>query len=323
MIVPLKPGILSSQPLKAQFDSSVVLEVECYNTHLDQTSEVQAFLKHGDAVIKANKIEITDATHANLFFDLPASQDNKQISPTLLIDNPIDGIAILPSALIITGNGNKNTLQKWAPLDIESLHQNENFLFPFRNVLHETIRNTFFHVAIWFAMFILFIVSLIHSIRYLRKGNHYHDRVALAFTQVGIVFGLVGLATGSVWAKYTWGAFWTSDIKLNMSAIAILIYLAYLILRASITDTDSRARLSAAYNIFSFCMLIPLIMIVPRLTDSLHPGNGGNPALGGEDMDNTLRMVFYPAVIGLTLLGVWLSSLSYRIHVLKEKWISE
>jgi len=49
----------------------------------------------------------------------------------------------------------------------------------------------------------------------------------------------------------------------------------------------------------------------------MHPGNGGNPALGGEDLDSTLRLVFYPTIIGYTLMGVWLSSLIYRVKRLE------
>jgi heme exporter protein C len=77
--------------------------------------------------------------------------------------------------------------------------------------------------------------------------------------------------------------------------------------------------LASAYNIFAFIALIPLVFVIPRLTDSLHPGNGGNPALGGEDLDNTLRMIFYPSIIGLTLIGVWMASLYYRVIKAREK----
>lgn len=83
-------------------------------------------------------------------------------------------------------------------------------------------------------------------------------------------------------------------------------------------DQDRRAKVSAAYNIFAFATMIPLIIIIPRLTDSLHPGNGGNPALGGEDLDHTLRMVFYPAIIGLTLISVWISSLVTRYRLVED-----
>ena len=48
------------------------------------------------------------------------------------------------------------------------------------------------------------------------------------------------------------------------------------------------------------------------MTDSLHPGNGGNPAFGQYDLDSDLRMVFYPAVLGWTLLGFWITTLQIR-----------
>jgi heme exporter protein C len=80
-----------------------------------------------------------------------------------------------------------------------------------------------------------------------------------------------------------------------------------------VEDGMQRARLSAGYNLFAFALLIPLLFIVPRMTDSLHPGNGGNPALGGEDLDHKMRLVFYPAVIGFTLLGAWIAQLVYRV----------
>ena len=101
--------------------------------------------------------------------------------------------------------------------------------------------------------------------------------------------------------------------KLNMSALTMLIYIAYIVLRASIQDIDKKRRISSAYNIFALVAVIPLIFVLPRLTDSLHPGNGGNPAFGSDDMDNVLRMVFYPSVIAFTLIGLWIASLKYRL----------
>ena len=88
-------------------------------------------------------------------------------------------------------------------------------------------------------------------------------------------------------------------------------------------DAERKARLSAVYNIFAFVALIPLIYVVPRLTDSLHPGSGGNPALGGEDLDNTMRMIFYPAIIGWTLLGFWMAQLYYRLIRVQMKMEEE
>ena len=111
--------------------------------------------------------------------------------------------------------------------------------------------------------------------------------------------------------------------KLIGAAIALLIYGAYFVLRGSFTDIDKRARISAVYNIFAFAMLFPSIWIIPRLVGSLHPGapgsDSGNPALDRNDMDSTMRMVFYPAVIGWTLLGVWITSLKIRLELFRDK----
>ena len=98
---------------------------------------------------------------------------------------------------------------------------------------------------------------------------------------------------------------------------------AYFVLRGSFIDMDKRARVSAVYNIFAFAMLFPSIWIIPRLVGSLHPGapgsDSGNPALNYKDIDSRLRMVFYPAIIGWTLLGVWISTLKIRLELMKEK----
>lgn len=190
---------------------------------------------------------------------------------------------------------------------------------PHLPILNETIRNLYFHVAMWFSMMILLTVSVIYSIKYLRTNILDHDTVAVEMANMGILCGVLGLSTGSVWARFTWGDWWTNDPKLNAAAIGMLIYLAYLVLRNSLEDEQQRARIGAVYNIFAFAVFIPLIFILPRLTDSLHPGNGGNPGFNSYDLDSQLRKVFYPAVLGWTLLGVWIATLRIRVRRLEQK----
>ena len=184
-------------------------------------------------------------------------------------------------------------------------------------ILHETIRNQYFHVCMWFAMMILFTVSLVYSIRHLSGGKQEHDAVAGEAGKTGILFGILGLITGSLWAKYTWNTWWTNDVKLNGAAITMLTYFAYMILRNAIPDEQRRGKVAAVYNVFAYVMMLVFILIYPRMSDSLHPGNGGNPAFSKYDLDNTMRMVFYPAVIGWTLLGVWITTIRIRIQKIK------
>ncbi|MES2565369.1 MAG: cytochrome c biogenesis protein CcsA [Bacteroidota bacterium] len=191
---------------------------------------------------------------------------------------------------------------------------------PHLNILHETIRNVYYHVPIWFAMLFLMGHSVVYAVIHLSKNTLKADIISDQAAQTGLFFALPGLLTGCMWAKYTWGTWWTfQDPKLNGVAIAVLIYLAYFILRSSIDDEQKRARISAVYNIFAFVMMFVFIMILPRLTDSLHPGNGGNPAFGKYDLDSDMRMVFYPAVIGWILLGLWILDIKKRIALLTHK----
>lgn len=195
--------------------------------------------------------------------------------------------------------------------------------------LQETIRNLFFHVCMWFGMMILFTISFVNAIKYLRTGKFIYDISSRQYAAVGIVFGLLGYLTGSIWMSYTWAdpnnpayASFSSiarEPKLIGAAIALLVYFAYMVLRDSIMDMDKKARISAVYNIFAYAMLFPSIWILPRMLPSLHPGGEGNPALNFNDIDSNMRLVFYPAVIGWALLGVWITTLKIRLKILKEK----
>lgn len=189
---------------------------------------------------------------------------------------------------------------------------------PAMAILNESIRNMYFHVTMWFAMMILLIVSLVYSIRFLADFSPSSDLVAEESARVAMLFGVLGLLTGMVWAKYTWGAWWVNDVQLNGAAGTMLVYAAYFILRGSVADEQKRGRIAAVYAIFSFAMMVVFIIILPRMTDSLHPGKGGNPGFSSYDLDHRLRLVFYPAVIGFTLLGVWIMNLRIRMKKIQQ-----
>jgi heme exporter protein C len=98
----------------------------------------------------------------------------------------------------------------------------------------------------------------------------------------------------------------------------MLIYFAYIVLRSGLKDEEKRAKISAVYNVFAFAMMIPLIFILPRMVDSLHPGNGGNPAFKQYDLDKYMRIVFWPATAGWIMLGAWIASLKIRLALVQH-----
>ena len=130
------------------------------------------------------------------------------------------------------------------------------------------------HVPMWFTMFLLMGIAFVASIRQLSQsagGSSLFDLRAEASVQVGMVFGVLGLLTGSLWARYTWGAWWVDDPQLNGALVTVLVYAGYLILRGSVEDERLKARLAAVYNLFAFVILMILLMVLPRFTESLHP----------------------------------------------------
>lgn len=187
------------------------------------------------------------------------------------------------------------------------------FKVPALPILNETIRNLYFHVTMWFAMIFILSISVFKSIKFLSGFEEKHDIAAFESAKAGTFLGILGILTGSLWAKYTWNAWWANDPKLNGAAITLLFYFAYFILRSSIDDEKKKARISAIYNIFSYVMLVVFLLVYPRMSDSLHPGNGGNPGFNAYDLDNNMRMVFYPAVIGWCMLAYWLMEIGIRL----------
>lgn len=185
-------------------------------------------------------------------------------------------------------------------------------------ILEETSRNLVFHVPMWFTMTIMFFFGVVYSIRYLMNPQPRLDIMAESLTKVGVLFGVCGLITGSLWARFTWGTWWTfAEPKMNLAAMALMIYVAYFILRSAFDEPQKRAKMAAVYNIFAATTIPFLIYIIPRQLPSLHPGADGNPAFD-EITAPELRYVFYPAVIGFIGLAFWIADIVKRYKTLEH-----
>lgn len=316
-ITPLAPGISLVEP-SAITSGIQELQVTGVNTDFTDPSNEFWLSANGRKFLIRGLISSTTATSATLKFVIPPTLPSNEMD--LLYSSKKDGTCVLGAAVFVKDVALSPGLDN--SRGVEVLDKKPSyFTFPFKSILYETIRNLNFHVTMWFALLFCMLVSVIKSVRFLSKGDLQDDREALEGVNTGLLFGVLGLITGSVWARFTWGAWWVNDTKLNGAAISVLIYLAYLLLRSSINEEQKRARIVAVYNIFAFVMLIVFIQVLPRMTDSLHPGNGGNPAFSQYDLDNNMRMIFYPAVLGWILIGAWIinirsrwSNLNYRIH---------
>lgn len=191
---------------------------------------------------------------------------------------------------------------------------------PDLDIVHQTIRNLYFHVCMWFVMITMLSISVVNSIQYLARFNLEKDTVAKEASLIGIVFGVMGIVTGMIWAQFAWGTWWINDPKLNGAAVGLLVYFAYMVLRKSLDDPHKRARISAVYNIFAYVIFILFILVLPKLSGvSLHPGDGKESIMPVMSMDNNLRIVFYPAILGWILLAYWILNLRIRYIKVKNK----
>ena len=315
-LTPLRPGIIDLAPTRVKAGNEVTFQLSGYNTSFEAQNSPRALLWFDESqLINASKVEVLTSKQIKATFQIPFNlKNNDQREFKISLDDSKNGfVTALKRVYIEGGEVNAQFAQNEWNGTVGEIHDgNHGFSFPFLPNIYESIRNTFYHVPLWFAMFFLFSLGVAQSIKSLRTNKLDHDMRAVAYTSVGALFGVLGLITGMVWAKYTWGKPWSWDIKQTMTAVLLLVYGAYFVLRSSFDDQEKRARIAAIYNIYAFIAIIPLLYVIPRLVDSLHPGGEGNPAFATGDLDMNARVVFYLAVLGWGMIGFWMARLNYR-----------
>ena len=190
-------------------------------------------------------------------------------------------------------------------------------------IIEQSARNLYFHVPMWFTLMAATVVSAYHSLHYLRTGDPIRDVRAREAARAALVFGLLGIVTGMLWARFTWyegtGKWWNFDPKQSMAAVLLLIYGAYFILRDSIDAAETRGRIAAVYNLFAVVTMPFLLYILPRQMVSLHPGAEGTPAFSSTDLAPAMRWIFYPSVLAFIGLFWLLYTQRVRIAWLRER----
>ncbi|HLT46313.1 MAG TPA: cytochrome c biogenesis protein CcsA [Rubricoccaceae bacterium] len=185
-------------------------------------------------------------------------------------------------------------------------------------ILEHSARNLYFHVPMWFTLLFGWLIAAFHSLRHLQTGRRVHDVKAEQAALVAFAFGVFGIVTGTIWARFTWyvgtDIWWNSDPRQVMVAVQLLICGAYFVLRGALDDERRRGRLAAVYALFATLTLPFLTYVLPRRMESLHPGAEGNPAFSEMDIAPEMRWVFYAAVVGFFLLFGWVYTARVRMR---------
>jgi heme exporter protein C len=164
----------------------------------------------------------------------------------------------------------------------------------------ELSRIMYVHVPSAWLAYLAFGVTMFSSAMYLWKKNLKWDRRAAASAEIGVVFTGLAIALGMIWAKPTWGVWWTWDSRLTLTAIMFFVYLGYLALRRTTDDLEVRARRSAILGIVA-AVQIPLVHFSVVWWRGLHQA----PSLikpEGPEMDTAIVFTLLFAVASFTVM---------------------
>jgi heme exporter protein C len=200
------------------------------------------------------------------------------------------------------------------------------FTLPLVPGLEERARNIYFHVpTAWIAQLAWF-VALFYAIIYIRKRRLEDDARAATAAALGALFCILATTTGAVWAKFNWGMFWNWDPRQTSIFIVLVIYGAYFALRSAMDGDDSRARFSAIYLILLAVPVVYLMFVLPRMSESLHPGSlqdmkAGNPGPILSESDELLnpikQVIFSLGFFAWAMLFFWMLNVGVRARLVE------
>jgi heme exporter protein C len=192
---------------------------------------------------------------------------------------------------------------------------------PTELVMGDVQRVFYFHIGTAWVALMGFILAAVFSVTYLVTKNLNWDRLQVAAIEVSLVFFLITIVLGSIWARPAWNTWWTWDPRLTTAAITELIYIAYFMLRQGIDDPERRARFGAVYALIGG-LSAPITFFAIRLFRTIHPvviAGSNAEAEGSFSMTPDMRTTFFFALFAFTIIFIDLFWNRIRLGALQEK----
>jgi heme exporter protein C len=180
----------------------------------------------------------------------------------------------------------------------------------------EAARIMFFHVPNAMVAVVAFLVSVVYAVKYLVGRSRLDDAKSAVSAQLGFLFTVLATLTGALFAQVQWGKAWNWDPRELSIFILLLIYGAYFALRSAVENEESRARLSAVYNIVAFLVMPFLVFVMPRITFSLHPSD---TLTKSGNLDMPYHLVLSAAMVGFLGMYIWIFRLQMAIAEFSQK----
>lgn len=185
---------------------------------------------------------------------------------------------------------------------------------PREKTMGDLQRIFYFHVPIAIAGMTAFAVNFAASLMVLIRKNRWWDHLALAAAEIGVVFFVIVLVTGSIWAKPEWLVWWTWSPRLTASLILCLLYAAYLLIRNYIEDPERRALVCAVFGIIAF-LDAPLVWFSIRWWRDIHP----SPMLETGGLSPSMRPAFYVCLAVFQVFLVYLLRRRFFLESMRDE----
>ena len=164
----------------------------------------------------------------------------------------------------------------------------------------------YFHIANAWVGMLGFLAAAVAGLIYLIKHDQKWDVIELAAVEISLVFFLIAIISGSIWARPSWGAYWTWEPRLTTAAILEMVYISYLLLRQGIDDPDRRARFSAVYTLVG-AISVPITFMSIRLFRTIHPvviGTNSSTSQGSFDMTSKMLATMFFVLFSFSVIFV-------------------
>jgi heme exporter protein C len=147
---------------------------------------------------------------------------------------------------------------------------------PYESTMGLVQKIFYFHVPSWFAMFTAVFICGIQSAVFLFRGKLSADRMAGAAAELAVLFGLLGMVTGPLWGRKSWGVWWQWDARLTIALLLELTFIAYLLVRRY--GGPGSEKLAAAVGIFGMAN-VPFLYMSVNIWRTIHPPTSVVPTL--------------------------------------------
>ena len=194
------------------------------------------------------------------------------------------------------------------------------YIAPAEVTMGELVRVFYFHLPPAIICYLSLLVSVVTGLIYIRTKEFKYDAISESGALLGLLYGLITLVSGAIWANATWGVYWNWDPRETTTLILWFAYLGYFLLRMSIENPERRASSAAVFNILAF-MTVPLSYVSFILWPSLHPRLGDDG--GGLGLTGTMVQALVMNIIGGIFVFGYVLKKTYDLRMKRDEYNSK